>query len=59
MFLAFDEAGDGPSPLRHAVETAATDRLLADQAESGFHQIEPRGIGGREAEVERGCAASH
>ena len=59
MFLAFHEAGDGPSQLRHAVETAATDRLLADQAESGFHQIELRGTGGREAEVERGCAASH
>jgi hypothetical protein len=59
MVLAFHEAGDGPFQLRQAVETAATDRLLADQAESAFHQIEPRGTGGRGAEIERGCAASH
>jgi hypothetical protein len=33
LVAVFDESGDDPLQLRHAVETAAPDRLLADQTE--------------------------
>ena len=44
--------GDRPLQLRHAVEAAAADCLLADQAKSALHQVQPRGTGGREVKME-------
>ena len=48
----FHESGDHPLQLRNAAETAAPDRLLADQTKPALYQIEPRGTGGSEVEIE-------
>ena len=49
---AFHKAGDRPLQLRHAVEAAAADCLLANQAKPALHQVQPRGTGGCEMEME-------
>ena len=49
---AFHKVSDRPLQLRHAVEAAAADCLLADQAKPALHQVQPRGTGGREVEME-------
>src|SRR5229473_2602152 len=46
------EAGDGLLQARDAVEAAATNGLRGDQAEPALDQVEPRGAGRGEVQME-------
>ena len=48
----FEEPDDAAFELGDAVKTAAANRLLADNAEPAFDQIEPRGAGRGEVQME-------
>src|SRR5579885_2036923 len=53
IFVPFRQpAGYGCLQPGHAVEAAAADGLLGDQGEPALHQVEPRGAGGREMELD-------
>src|SRR5579875_2976785 len=47
-----EPAVDGLLQPAHAVKAAAPDRLLRDQGEPALHQVEPRGAGGHEMELD-------
>src|SRR5262245_52064803 len=49
-----DEAMNGALKLPDRVEAPASDGLLGDEAEPALDEIEPRGAGRREVQVETG-----
>jgi hypothetical protein len=47
---------DGSAQLRNARVRSAFERLLGEEAEEAFHQVEPRRVGRREMKVDPGMA---
>ena len=56
VVVGVDVREDGGAQLRNAGVRSALERFLRQQPKEPLHQIEPRGVGGREMKMDAGMA---